>query len=140
MQKPWLAIFRVAVMAGLAARRQIRAPQSSKSEYHLRVGDLPFLVIVLTTLPASKLRMSQLWNACVEGASQALGATAGDKDTWYRMTSRWEVPRSGITDAAQQREELDAKISAGIDILKLWVRSAQRLGLTVEFTERRRME
>jgi len=32
MQKPQLTIFRVAVLADLATRRQIPAPQSSKSE------------------------------------------------------------------------------------------------------------
>ena len=32
-------------------------------------------------------------------------------------------------DATQQMQELDAKISTGIDILEFWVRSALRLGL-----------
>ena len=57
----------------------------------------------MTHLPATD-PMSQLWNACVEGANQALNAAAGDEDTWYRlhaMASGWEPPRSGITDAAQ---------------------------------------
>ncbi|KIK01546.1 hypothetical protein K443DRAFT_564215 [Laccaria amethystina LaAM-08-1] len=36
MQKPRLTIFRVAVMADSTARRQIPAPQSSKSESHMR--------------------------------------------------------------------------------------------------------
>lgn len=56
------------------------------------------------------------------------------------MASGWEAPRSDITNAVEQREELDAKISAGIDILDLWVTSARRLGLALELAKRRRIE
>ena len=40
-------------------------------------------------------------------------------------------------DATQQQQELVAKISTGIDILEFWVRSARRLGLTMELSKRR---
>ena len=51
MQKPQLTIFWVAVIANLAARRQIPVPWSSISElYHMRPG-LP--CFVSTTHPAS---------------------------------------------------------------------------------------
>ena len=42
MQKPRLTIFQVAVMADLAARRQIPVPQSSKSEIHMRLTVFSF--------------------------------------------------------------------------------------------------
>jgi hypothetical protein len=51
MPKPWLTIFRIAVMPDLAARRQVPAPLGNQNQN--TICDLPFLVFVLTTLPVS---------------------------------------------------------------------------------------
>lgn len=37
------------------------------------------------------------------------------------------------------KQELEAKISTGIDIFELWVKSARKLGLSMELTKSRRI-
>ncbi|KIJ93220.1 hypothetical protein K443DRAFT_70982, partial [Laccaria amethystina LaAM-08-1] len=72
MQKPRLTIFRVAVTADLAARRQIPADPSHSNT----ICDLPFLVPVFTTLSASPLHTvnAQTGRFIVEQATVSEGA------------------------------------------------------------------